>query len=177
MGRLGDGLRRLREGGVGFLMDETMAGEHEFAPGFGPPGKRRLEFRVTWGPKSLLRWLTPGGSDFLRQGLAGTITAEGLCEAAPCTGTLELRYFSDQKIRYAFDFEAGGRRLRYLGEKVDLRPWNLHVTHTTCYGRITEVDSGALVSTSVVRFWLTGLPGFLASLRLTSGEEGPTTPA
>lgn len=177
MGRLGDGLRRLREGGVGFQMDETMAGEHEFAPGMGPPGKRRLEFRVTWGPRNLWRWLTPGGDDFLRQSLAGTVTVEGLCEAAPCAGTLELRYFGEHKIRYSFDFEAGGRRLRYLGEKVDIRPWNLHVSHTTCFGSITEADTGTLVSTSVVRFPLSSLPRFLASLRLTAGEEGPTTPA
>ncbi len=176
MGRLGESLQRLREGGVGFQMDERMAGEHEFAFGQGPAGKHKLEFQVTWGPKNVARWLTPGSQEFLTQPLSGTITVEGLCAAAPCTGTLELRYFGDHLIRYTFDFEAGGRKLRYVGEKRDIRPWNLHVTHTTCYGRITEVETGALVSTSVTRFRLSALPRFLLSLRLTAGDEGPTTP-
>ena len=175
MGRLGDSLQRLHEG-VGFQMDEVMTGEHEFEPGFGPPGRRKLEFRVTWGPKNVVRWAKPGGADFLRQPLSGTLTVEGLCESAACTGTLELRYFDEHKIRYAFDFEAGGRRLRFVGEKVNIRPWNLHVSHTTCYGRITEVETDKLVSTSVTHFRLASLPHFLLSLRLTSDDD-PTTPA
>jgi len=170
MGRLGDSLLRLREDSVGFRMDETMVGEHELAPGFGsagPPKKGRIELCLTWGPSSIARWLTPTSKDFLRQPISGTITAEGLCVGAPCEGTLELLYLKEHKIRYLLKFEALGRRLNYEGEKVNIRPWNLHVSHTTCLGRITEVDSGALVSTSVVRFRLTGLPRFLLSLRVT----------
>lgn len=177
MGRLGESLQRLREGGVGFQLDETMSGEHEFAPGMGPAGKRRLEFCVTWGPKNLLRWLTPGSSDFLTQPLAGTVTAEGLCEEAACSGTLELRYLGEHLIRYTFDFEGGSRKLRFVGEKREIRPWNLHVTHTTCFGKITELETGALVSTSVTHFRLRTLPSFLLSLRVTAGDEGPSTPA
>ncbi|HEY3449835.1 MAG TPA: hypothetical protein VGK67_26005 [Myxococcales bacterium] len=176
MGRLGESLQRLREGGVGFQMDETMTGEHEFAPGFGPAGKRKLEFRVTWGPKNVARWISPGSQEFLTQPLAGTVTVDGLCEAAPCTGTLELRYLGEHLIRYTFGFEAGGKKLRYVGEKRDIRPWNLPVSHTTCFGKITEVETGALVSTSVTHFRLRTLPGFLLSLRLTAGDDGPTTP-
>ncbi|MBI5545889.1 MAG: hypothetical protein HY901_18525 [Deltaproteobacteria bacterium] len=175
MSRLGDSLQRLREG-VGFQMDEMMSGEHELEPGFGEAGPRRLELRLTWGTRNVVRWLTPGGEEFLRGPLVGALTADGLCQDAPCQGTLELRYFDEHKIRYSFEFEAQGRRHRFVGEKVNIRPWNLPFSHATCFGRITEVDSGRLVSTSVTRFRLTTLPRFLLSFRVT-GEGGPTTPA
>ena len=165
--QLGRSLRRLREGRVGFQVDETMAGEHEFAAGWGPPGKRRLSFSVSWGPANVVRWLKPGSPEFLFQPLSGTFTVEGLCETAPCQGTLELRYFDEHKIRYSIDFDASGRHLRYLGEKTNIHLWNLPTSHTTCYGRITDARTGALVSTSITRFPLTSLPRLLLSLRLT----------
>ena len=174
MGRLGDVVRRLREG-VGFRIDEVMSGTHDFEPGMGPPGKKPLSFRVTWGADSIARWLTPGG-EFLRGPLEGTIGVEGLCEAAPCRGTLELRYFDEHAIRYAFEFETGGRRYRFVGEKVNIRPWNLPYSHTTCFGRLTEAESGRLVSTSVTHFRLLSLPRFLTSFRIVS-EDGPTIAA
>ena len=174
MGRLGDVVHRLREG-VGFRMDEVMTGEHEFEPGLGPPGRSPLEFRVSWGAKNLARWLSPQSGEFMRGPLEGTLTAGGLCQAAPCKGTLELRYFDEHKIRYAFEFEAQGRRYRFVGEKVNIWPWNLQVSHTTCFGRITEADSGRLVSTSVTHFRLTSAPRFLLSFRVTS-DDGPATP-
>jgi hypothetical protein len=174
MGRLGDVVRRLREG-VGFQIDEVMSGTHAFEPGMGPPGTKPLQFKVTWGAESIARWFTPGG-EFMRGPLKGTITADGLCREAGCEGTLELRYFDEHTIRYAFEFEADGRRYRFVGEKVNIRPWNLPVSHTTCFGRITEADSGRLVSTSVTFFRLSTLPSFLTSLRITA-EDGPTIPA
>lgn len=176
MGRLGDVIRRIQAGSLGFQLDEAMVGEHQFEPGAGPPGIHPLEFRVRWGPPDLRRWATPGTPDFMAQPLEGNVTVGGLCTGAPCKGTLELRYLDEHKIRYTFEFQAQGRTYRFEGEKVDIKPWNLHVSHTTCYGRITEAASGRLVSRSVTHFRLRTLPRFLASFRVTR-PDGPTTPA
>lgn len=168
-GGLGKALWRLCEG-VGFTIDEVMSGEHELQPGFGPPGRRPLEFRVTWGPASVMRWLTPCSGEFLRQPLSGTITADGLCHEAPCQGTLDLRYFDERAIRYDFEFAVEGKGYRFAGMKVNIRPWNLPVSHTTLYGRITEIQNGSLVSTSVTRFRARQLPRMIRSLRVTRPE-------
>lgn len=174
--RLG-GIRNLASlmlrGGVGFAVTETMTGEHEFVPPFGPPGKRRMEFRVTWGPARLGPWLDPAGGQFLASDLRGSVTADGLCREAPCTGRIELRYFRDRTIRYVFDFEAGGNPYRFAGEKACIRPWNLPWSHTTCFGTIARRDTGQLVSTSVTRFRLRSLPSFLASFRLLANLNIP----
>lgn len=157
---------RIQEKRFGFRMDEVMSGDHWFEPGCGPSGKLPFEFRVTWGPDDIRTWANPFGEAFMCQPLAGTVTVGGLCENAPCEGTLELRYFDEHKLRYRFTFEAGGKRYRYVGEKVNIQPWNLPVSHTTCYGVLTEEDTGKLISKSVTHFRLKTIPGFLASLRL-----------
>jgi len=166
MGRLEALINMVKEGRVGFLMDEVMSGEHEFEPGFGKPGKRPMEFRVTWGPKSVLHWLNPVGGSFMKQPLAGAVTIDGLCTNAACTGTLELNYITEQKIRYTFDFGVNGKEYHFVGEKRNIRPWNLHVTHTTCYGELHAVKTGKLVSRSVTYFRLKTAPAFLMSMRL-----------
>ncbi|NMC71683.1 MAG: hypothetical protein GYA57_16670 [Myxococcales bacterium] len=149
----------------GFRMDEVMSGEHTFEPGCGPAGRHPFEFRVTWGPDDLWTWIDPDDPHFLTQSLEGTVTAGGLCENAPCRGRLELRYFDEHALRYTFEFEAAGKRYRYVGEKVNIQPWNLPVSHTTCYGVLTEADTGRLVSRSVTHFRLRTIPAFLRSLR------------
>ncbi len=162
---------------IGFRMQEVMRGTHEFEPGCGPPGRHPMELRVTWGPERLERWLSPASGEFMTQPLEGAVTVGGLCENAPCEGRLELRYRGEHRIRYDFEFEADGRRYRYVGEKVNIRPWNLPFSHTTCFGRVTEAGTGRLVSTSTTIFELESLPGFLLSFRLTRAPEaGPTTP-
>ncbi len=166
MGRIADFKSMIEERRLGFSADEVMSGRHRFEPGFGPDGDQFFEFRVTWGPKNLARWVNPFAGRFMVQELSGFVTAEGLCEAAPCQGTLELKYFSDHLIRYSFSFEADGTACRYVGEKVNIKLWNLPVSHTTCFGRLTEIDTGRLVSTSVTHFRMRTLPGFLLSFRL-----------
>ena len=166
MGRINDLVNMMKEHRFGFLMDEVMSGEHEFEPGFGPPGKRPMEFRVTWGPKEITRWLNPFGDQFMTQKLEGSVTIDGLCVKAACRGTLELKYFQEGKIRYTFDFGVNGKEYHYVGEKVNIRPWNLHVSHTTCYGRVTEVATGMLVSKSITHFTLKAALPFIVSLRL-----------
>jgi len=154
-------------GNVGFRMDEVMSGWHEFEPGQGPEGQLPFEFRVTWGPRRLGPWLTPGSGEFLTQELSGTLSAGGLCMDASCQGTLELRYFTDHRLRYDFSFNVNGRDYLFVGEKVNIQIWNLPVSHTTCFGVVKEADSGRLVSRSVTHFHLHRAPKFLSTFRLT----------
>ena len=107
------------------------------------------------------------GSNFLSNFLEGTVTVGGLVEEARCHGTLDLRYFQEAKIRYTFDFkDEKGTPYRYIGEKVNIRPWNLHRTHTTCYGTITNLNSEREISKSILYFRLNTVPAFLSSIRL-----------
>ncbi len=51
----------------------------------------------------------------------------GLCTDVPCTDHLDLNYFTEQKIRYNFEFEMVGIVYAYIGEKIYIYPWNLIV--------------------------------------------------
>ena len=146
---------------MGFRARELMRGWHEFADGAGPPGRQPFSFRASWGPDSIRDWLNPTRPTFLWQELEGTVSAGGLCADAPCRGTLELDYFRRRRIRYDFDFDVAGTTYRYVGEKTNLRLWNLAVTHTTCYGVVTERRTGKLVSTGTTLFHLRDLPRLL----------------
>ena len=152
---------------VGFMMDEVMSGTHRFIGNAGPPGEHPMEFRVTWGNRRLERFFNPLSSEFLSNFLHGTVTVGGLADGASCSGKLDLLYFSEAKIRYTFTFEDDrGRELRYVGEKIRIRPWNLHRTHTTCYGTITDATTGSVVSRSTLYFRLYTIPTFVLSFRL-----------
>jgi hypothetical protein len=166
MGRLADFQTMISEKRLGFVMDEVMTGTHEFEPGFGERGAKFMEFRVVWGPRHVSEFANPLGGKFMYTDLSGTVTVEGLCQDAPCDGSLELLYFTEGKIRYTFAFEADGKEYLFIGEKTDIRPWNLHRTHTTCYGTLSERNSGRLVSKSVTYFRFRTVPAFVASLRL-----------
>jgi hypothetical protein len=165
MGRISDFKKMIAEKRLGFVMDEVMSGDHTFVPGMGPAGKFPFEFKVTWGPRELGPWINPFSDTFFTQPLEGTVTVGGLCEKAPCKGTLELAYFTEGKIRYSFDFKVKDKEYHFIGEKVNIRPWNLPVSHTTCFGTLVEKESGRLVSRSVTHFRLHTTPVFLASLR------------
>jgi len=158
---------RFRNGSLGFSLTEVMRGEHQFEPGFGETGWRPMSFRVQWGPQRLRDWLNPRSDAFLTQPLRGTVSIAGLCEDATCEGTLELRYFNEHRIRYAFSFEVAGESYRLVAEKVNIQPWNLPVSHTTCFGTLVESRSGRLVSRSVTYFRLSALLSFLLGFRLS----------
>ena len=166
MGRKEDMMIMVMEKRLGFKVDEVMSGTHRFAEGEGPAGEFPMEFHVTWGNKHLHRFMFPLDPDFMTSDLEGTVTVGGLCQDAPCSGKLELRYFTEGKIRYIFDFEHDGKRYHFVGEKRDIRPWNLHRTHTTCYGTLTEADTGKVVSESVTYFKLSTALPFVKSVRL-----------
>lgn len=152
---------------IGFTMDEIMTGTHQFVEGKGPEGIHPMEFRVTWGPENALKWINPVGGKFMANNLKGKVDVGGMVIDADCEGTLELLYFTEQKIRYTFEFQDDeGKKYRYLGEKRDIRPWNLHRTHTTCYGTISDLETGEIISTGITHFRLATSLDFLLSLRL-----------
>jgi hypothetical protein len=149
---------------MGFRAREVMRGHHEFVDGAGPAGRHPFAFRATWGPDRLRDWLDPRKPTFLWQTLEGEVLAGGLSDGwTPCSGTLHLQYWPERRIRYTFEFDADGVRYRYLGDKSNLRWWNLAVTHTTCTHAVTEQATGRLVSTGLTLFHLRDLPRFLLS--------------
>lgn len=158
-------LRRLRTGDLGFRMTEDMTGWHEFEPGAGPAGRLPFSFHVAWGPDRLKDCVSHDGGLHFVQSLDGTVTVGGLCDAAPCHGTLDLRYFADRRLVYDFTFRVGDMNYHWVGQKVNLLPWNLPVSHTTCFGTLTEADTGRLLSRGVVHFRLSTTPAFVLSLR------------
>lgn len=152
---------------LGFTMDEVMTGTHQFVDGKGPEGIHPMEFRATWGPDDLLTWANPVGGSFMANNLKGKVDVGGLVVDADCEGTLELKYFAGQKIRYTFQFKDDeGKQYKYVGEKRDIRPWNLHRTHTTCYGTITELETGEIISTGITYFRFSTSLDFVLSFRL-----------
>ncbi len=159
--------KMFKEHRLGFMMDEVMSGSHHFVDGAGPSGEFPMEFRVTWGTRHMVPYLNPFGHNFMSNFLEGTVTVGGLVENAACRGTLDLKYFSEAKIRYSFNFKGpSGEPLHYVGEKVNIRPWNLHRTHTTCYGTITDLKTGKDISRSILYFRFGTIPAFIASMRL-----------
>ncbi len=152
---------------VGFKMDELMVGTHTFSNGSFAGRELPLNFSLTWGSGSLLGFLNPWSDEFLRSEARGFITVGGLVNKADCIGSLKLMYFSGRKIRYELDFKGDdGRAYRYVGEKVNIWPWNLHKTHVTCYGTITDATTEKIISSSVVYFPLREMLDFLKSARL-----------
>lgn len=147
---------------MGFHARELMRGYHEFVDGNGPAGRHPFAFRARWGPESLREWLDPRKPTFLWQELAGEVSAGGLCDWTPMQGTLHLQYLPERRIRYDFDFAVDGRTYRFLGDKVNLRWYNLATSHTTCFGVLTERKTGQLVSTGTTLFHFRDLPRLLA---------------
>ncbi len=159
-------------GRIGFKMNEIMSGSHSFTKEYSSNHKetdveRPMEFNIDWGPDSVTTWLNPFGGSFMKQPAKGTMTIEGLCDEVPCEGTLELKYIQNQSIKYTLDFEAQGMRLRYIGEKTNIKPWNVHKTHTTCKGKLYDKSTNRVVSESVTYFRLSTALDFVGSFRLT----------
>jgi hypothetical protein len=151
---------------VGFRMDEMMIGTHTFSDGSCGGRELPLNFSLTWGNSSLIKFLNPRSEEFLVSSAKGFITVGGLANKADCKGCLKLMYFSGRKIRYELDFKGDNERAyRYVGEKVNIWPWNLHRTHVTCYGTITDVLTEKIISSSVVYFPLREMYDFLISFR------------
>ncbi len=155
-------------GDLGFQMEEVMSGEHEFVTG--KQGKLPMEFKVVWGAESLIDWANPFEEGFMCNSLNGTVTIGGLCENIPCSGRLELKYFTEQKICYTFYFEVAGAAYEFVGEKRNIYPWNLPYSHTCCFGELRKVGSTEVISNSITHFHLDTLPAFLGSFELIKDD-------
>ncbi len=152
---------------TGFTVDEVMVGYHRFVSA---SGKHPLHFSLSWGNQSLSAFLNPFSGQFLCSRARGIITVGGLADKARCEGLLQLKYFSDRSIRYELNFkDEQGRAYCFVGEKLNLWPWNLYRTHVICYGRIFDQITGALLSESTVRFPYRELLPFVRSFRLRRG--------
>jgi hypothetical protein len=164
---------------TGFTMHEVMTGTHVFnsryvpagplPDGYEPNDELFMEFEVDWGPDNLAEWLNPKSPGFMKHPLKGIITVEGLCEAAPCRGMMELNYFTDYTLIYYIEFKANGDKMLYQGKKRDVKlwkPWELHKTHTECDGVLFNLASRELISTSLTHFRMRTAPAFVSSFRL-----------
>ncbi|TRO55062.1 hypothetical protein E2P64_07865 [Candidatus Bathyarchaeota archaeon] len=100
--------------------------------------------------------------------LEGTVLFKG--NTSPCSGHLVIDYFDSHTITYIFDFyDRKYGKLLYVGEKVNIKPWNLLVSHTTCFGTVTRHKDDALISRTVAFFKFRTIPKFLTSFRLWLG--------
>lgn len=150
---------------IGFSLEETMSGHHEFVVEDRPAGKHPMEFTIRWGPENLLTWINPRSNDFLRHPLDGTVSVGGLVEETAVEGFMELRYFSERTIRYVFDFDVDGIPHQFYGEKSNLRLTNLHRTHTTLRGTVSNQQSNQTISKATLYFYWSSLPAMITSLR------------
>lgn len=147
---------------LSFKMKETMEGYHELDPGKRLP----LRFDCVWGPPNLNIFLDYRDPMFLTCILKGTISAEGLCQDAPISGLLYLNY-PKGNITYEFTFNVDGKLYLFTGQKVNIKPWNLLTSHTTCFHTIIEPwNNEKLVSTGVTFFKLKNALDFVTSFRL-----------
>jgi hypothetical protein len=150
---------------TGFKLFETMEGYHYF-PNDERGTKRYMKFECSWGPENIKHFLIPQPDRFLIAPLRGNVTIDGLCRKAPMEGMVELDYFGRGTITYEFTFKVKDRWCVYKGEKVNIKPWNLLTSHTTCFGTVHGFD-GELISTSVTFFKLKTALDFVKSFKLT----------
>jgi len=142
----------------GFKFTETMAGTYR-NPTEGQD--RHLSFTVTVRAPSLLEHLKDR-----RALLSGRITAENLCQNAPCDGDILIDPAFGRLIRYDVHFTADdGMGYRLFGQK-DVDPWRLGETMTTLPATL-ESDDGREHYKAILRFDMWDLPGFLWSFGLS----------
>lgn len=150
---------------IGFQITEKMEGYHRFMSD--PFEKQRhMEFSANWGTADIASWLDPDNGLFGINLLNGTVTIEGLCENAAMSGTLLLKYLDNNSIVYLFSFIVDNKDVyTYVGEKVNIKLWNLLTSHTTCHGILLDKNN-KVVSTSTTFFKLKNLFSLLKSLKV-----------
>jgi len=156
---------------VNFAMREVMRGTHHFVDkSLGSTDETEFYFKIKWGQK-FSSFLNPVSPDCFKADAKGVINVSGLTKGEiPTEGSLELRYLTEQKLRYTLNFKVDKKRYQYIGEKVDVKLWQplfLVKTHTTCYGYIKD-PKGEVISRSVTHFELKpqNIISFVASLRV-----------
>jgi len=139
---------------IGFSINEVMSGYDNVL--------RPFVFNVTWGIMNIKDLFRKGPMKF---NLEGSVLFKG--NTVPCKGHLIIDYFDTHTITYIFSFHhplCG--KLMYVGEKVNIKPWNLLVSHTTCFGTVTQHKDDALISRTLAFFKFRTIPKFLTSFRL-----------
>jgi hypothetical protein len=158
----------------GMLFKEVMSGTWQpvspgTAAGRACPSGGPIRFDVVAETPELLRLFgTVSGA------LSGTLSAAGLADHVPATGTIEVSPIEHRRIRYTVDFPGDdGASYRFDGWKsID---WT-HVlsTWTTLPGTITGPDD-RIVATATLRFAWRDAPSLLASVRVR-GTRPPKDP-
>lgn len=152
---------------TGFYIDEKMEGVYTLP--YSVAGWEPMEFNATWGAKDIL--------DSLHElvmyrkatfDLGGTVNIPGICGEVRMEGHLTLGYFNDNTITYDFTFPYRGEIYKFVGRKVNIKPWNILTSHTTCFGVISKLDRGGekFIGYSITYFKLKTIWRFLKSFRL-----------
>lgn len=144
---------------VGFEFQETMAGSYRESGTVG--GDKPISFTV--------RVRAADSREFAQNGIAtmeGEVTAEGLADAQPLEGTLDMGALRRKRLPYEFTFKGDdGRTYRFSGAKrVKLR--NLLGTMTTLPAAIYD-EAGTEFARCELRFdFRSDVWSFLRSFRL-----------
>ncbi|MBW2458759.1 MAG: GMC family oxidoreductase [Deltaproteobacteria bacterium] len=151
-------------GALGFEFHETMTGSYEREDEPGKP--RSLSFTLRAHAPSLRGFL-----GHREVAIEGTVTAAGLANDQPLTGTLGLDVLATGRLPYAFDFTSDdGHHYRFAGQKI-LRLTRLRQTMTTLPAALFD-DDGRLVARAELFFDLDGdLGAFLRSWRLRRSDD------
>lgn len=154
----------------GFAIQERMEGEGwlDFGSIELNRGTDPIYFDVVWGTKSIANLLynaykNNGNMEFCLKGYInfGPVTYG---RELPCEGHLTINYLQGF-IQYVIIFTQNGKEYRYLGEKVNIKLWNLLTSHTTCFGIVTD-SCGQLFHRSVTHFRLSSIPKFISSFKI-----------
>lgn len=151
-------------GSVGFQFEETMAGTWRKA---GDSEARPFRFSAAAG--------TTNARQFARDGLLrleGRVYAEGLADAKPLSGTLDMSWRRKRELAYDFAFAGDdGRPYRFVGRK-DVRLWRLMETMTTLPGKILDAE-GAELGSVLARFDLRhDLLSLVGSFKTVAAQNG-----
>jgi len=141
---------------IGFKITETMSGYDDWSCPF--------EFTVTWGIDDLKKILN---RKILVFDLDGYVTRRN--RKLKCKGYLTVDYFEKHEILYLLyfnDYYHTGKDYTYVGRKINIKPWNLLTSHTTCFGTIFD-NKRQLQDSNVTFFKLKTIPKFLSSFRFT----------
>ena len=139
---------------IGFNINEVMSGHDNVLSPF--------VFNVTWGLMNVKDLFKRGPMKF---NLEGTVLFKGT--TSPCHGHLIIDYFETHTITYIFNFhDPQFGKLMYVGEKVNIKPWNLPISHTTCFGTVSTYEDDTLLSRTLTFFFFFTIPKFLTSFRL-----------
>ncbi len=150
--------------GKGFTMSERMEGEHQWTDT--TKEKKPLRFEIDWGASSIVQFLNPQHTSFLKAEAQGTIEVGGLCKDIPCHGTIHFDYFGSRSIHYSLFFECNGDMYQLTGSKKNIRFSDFVHSHTLCTGQIIRCRKGEVVSDFVIHFFWEDVVPFAKSFRL-----------